>query len=209
MADLDSTFEEYTRPDRDKYFKDGYDQFAPFIKFVKRFEREVDAKVAIHFISGTSKTDFCERVNFFKEKYPEIYERIAEGIVERGVVMSPKKLIKVDECSLDGAPYSKADAVYKIHSYYKFDNVVGACYMGDSSVDLPAFRMLKMFTYPLGSYTIAPKSSQGPYMSTQVDFHSIYPRILGCTDGLVRMEKDILQKINNNTKQESEMERGL
>ena len=195
MAYLDSTFEEYDRSDRGVYISESADQFGEFVSFVEKFEEKHNVDVVIHFVSGTSKQDFCERVQFFKDNYPKIYDRLGHGVVEQGKVVN-RAFTQVDFCRTDGVPYTKADAVCKVLENYMPYEVAGACFMGDSRIDVPAFRMLKMFNrYPLGSYAISPRSTRDYFlMNMDADFYSNKPRILGCIEGLNKMSEKIEEK---------------
>lgn len=195
MADLDSTFEEYDRSDKDRYVAAGQDQFGTFLEFVRAFEKKYNVQVAIHFVSGTSKQDFCDRVDYFKNNYPGIYNRLGFGVVETGKVVN-KNHSQIDFCRTDGTPYSKADAVCKVLSDYMPFEIAGACFMGDSSIDVAGFRMLKEFNrFPLGTHTISPRSTRDYFiMNMDSDFYSNKPRILGCVEGLTKMAQAIDEK---------------
>ena len=116
-------------------------------------------------------------------------------MVEQGKVVN-RAFTQVDFCRTDGVPYTKADAVCKVLENYMPYEVAGACFMGDSRIDVPAFRMLKMFNrYPLGIYAISPRSTRDYFlMNMDADFYSNKPRILGCIEGLNKMSERIEEK---------------
>lgn len=204
MADLDSTFEEYDRNDKSKYIAEDVDQFEEFSKFIEKFEKEHNVEVCIHFVSGTSKQDYFERLKYFNENYPNLYSKMGNSVVEQGKVFN-KQFVQVDFCKTDGVPYSKADAVCKVLGWYMPFEIAGACFLGDSRIDVPAFRMLKAFNrYPLGSYSISPRSIRDYYaVNMAADFYSNKPRILGCIEGLQKMNEAINEKQNNISEERS------
>ena len=190
LADLDSTFEE---------FKVDNDEFIPFLNFVEEFEEELGCFVVIHFVSGTSKENLADRLDFFKYEYPEIYSRIDYAILSGGKKYS-RDLKPIGKCGTDYAPYSKADGVNDIISNYRRSDIAGACFLGDGKNDVPGFDMLKYYqrAFEFGTYNLAPRSRRDyDNISSHVDFYSEKPRILGCVDCLYNMQKAILEKIGD------------
>lgn len=59
FCDLDSTFEAYKKSDE---FGTEFQQFSKFVKFVQKFETELNCKVVIHFISGVDRPDLLSRL---------------------------------------------------------------------------------------------------------------------------------------------------
>ena len=62
FCDLDSTFEAYKKSDE---FGTEFQQFSKFVKFVQKFETELNCKVVIHFISGVDRQDLLSRLKYF------------------------------------------------------------------------------------------------------------------------------------------------
>lgn len=190
LADLDSTFEEYN-PDSD--------EFASMLNFINKFEKELNCFIAIHFISGTSKEDLADRLDFFHVEYPDIYNRIYYAVLGGGKKYS-RELSPLGKCGTDYAPYSKADGVSDILSNYRQNEIAGACFIGEGKNDIPGFEMIKYYKnkFDYGTFCLSPRSRRDyDDIISYVDFYSSKPRILGCVDCLNQMHEAILDKIKD------------
>lgn len=183
MADLDSTFESY---------RDNGNGFNEFIQFVDKFEKENNVDIDLYFVSGTEYLDLRQRLNYFKENYPKIFNKIVYSIAKMGYIYDREgnSLGRVDSESLS---YTKADGVSEIfREYGRF--LAGACYIGDSEIDIPAFKVIKYYKnkFALNVYNLSPRSRRDKDVITPyLDFYSNAPRIDGCVDVLQQMSKKI------------------
>ena len=91
FCDLDSTFEAYKKSDE---FGTEFQQFAKFVKFVQKFETELNCKVVIHFISGVDRQDLLAK--------PISYDEVV------------KNSNNIEDQKLEGNPYDLLKAMNKV-----------------------------------------------------------------------------------------------
>lgn len=187
ITDLDSTFEE---------FNYGANEFDGLINYIKKFEKNYLCNIDILFVSGTSVEDLQERLNFFKEKYYPIFQRIDLCVLGRGRKYNRNLQVK-GICGTDYATYSKRDGVGEILESYG-NSCIGACYIGDDKFDIDAFKTIKSYNNILqyGAYALAPRSRRDfDLIKNHIDIYSEKPRILGCIECLWKMNNLIDKRI--------------
>lgn len=193
FCDLDSTFEAYKKSDE---FGTEFQQFSKFVKFVQKFETELNCKVVIHFISGVDRPDLLSRLKYFDSNFKDsIYKRIDDSVISSGVIFNKRGKI-IGKCDTDKSVYCKADGVSYIIQEYGTNDICGACFLGDSKEDIPAFMMVKQFHKKYGTYALCTRSSRDyEKVINNVDFYSSKPRINGCVECLEKMRYHIIQNI--------------
>lgn len=193
LCDLDSTFEAYKKSDE---FGTEFSQFSKFVKFVEKFESKLNCKVVIHFISGVDKQDLLSRLKYFDSNFKNsIYKRIDDSVISSGIIFNKHGQV-IGKCDTDKSVYCKADGVSCIFQEYGASDICGACFLGDSKEDIPAFMMVKQFHKQLGTYALCPRSSRDyDKVINHVDFYSSKPRINGCVECLEKMQNHILNNI--------------
>ncbi len=201
FLDLDSTFEEYTKKDVEKYCNKSDNQFENFVKFIKKFEKNYNLNIKIHFISGVDKNDLKNRLNFFAKNFPDtIFKLIDDSMITGGIICN-KYARQIGKIESSKETRTKADGINFFIRYYQKSSISGACFIGDSKPDLPAFEIIKEYHFSMGGFALACRSAYDyEFIKNKVDFYSPKPRILGCVEVLEKMDKFIKNRDNFNKK---------
>lgn len=187
----------YIFSDIDSTFEGDKESFENFNSAVCDLESEV-GRVKIYFVSGTNSEDYLNRLNWFKENVPDIYNRI------EGAVLSDGFIGKHDTSPVPiRSAYKEHDKIRACD--YLLANIgpnfiSGILYFGDSPEDVRGMSFIKNFDryFEYGVSTVMPANSKyDMFFPAGVDYSSPYRRIEGCTDGIIKLSGTILKKGSN------------